>query len=84
MNNIIEDNYKSTVNRGLINERTTFLDFTDKLQEEVQEFLNYTDYDNFKEELSDIILVCLNIAKHNNIDIEKELIRKIRINIERV
>ena len=35
------------------------------------------------EELADIILVCFNIAKHYNIDIEKELKNKIEINYKR-
>jgi len=35
------------------------------------------------EELADIILVCLNIAKHYNIDIEKELKNKIQVNFKR-
>ena len=78
MNNIIKENYNATVKRGLITSKTTLLEFTDKLQEEVQEFLNYTNENNFKEELSDIILVCLNIAKHYNIDIETELKNKIK------
>lgn len=83
MKELINNNYISTINRGLITSETTLLQFTDKLQEEVQEFLNYIDENNFKEELADIILVCLNIAKHYNIDIETELKNKIDINFKR-
>jgi NTP pyrophosphatase (non-canonical NTP hydrolase) len=35
------------------------------------------------EELADVILVCLNIAKHYKIDIEKELNNKIKKNFKR-
>jgi NTP pyrophosphatase (non-canonical NTP hydrolase) len=83
MKNIIDLNYKSILDRGLITTSTTLLEFTDKLQEEVQEFLNYSDQENFREELADIILVCFNIAKHYNIDIEREIKSKISVNIER-
>ena len=83
MKEILILNYKSIVKRGLINESTSLLDFTDKLQEEIQEFLNYEDEENFKEELSDIILVCFNIATHYNINIEKELVKKIKKNLNR-
>ena len=86
MNKLIEDNYTSILNRGLINKHTTKSQFIDKLYEEVGEFEEY--YVNNKgeldpEELADIILVCLNISKHYNIDIEKELNRKIQINKNR-
>ena len=35
------------------------------------------------EELADVIMVCLNFAKHNNIDIEQEIKNKIKINEQR-
>jgi predicted house-cleaning noncanonical NTP pyrophosphatase (MazG superfamily) len=79
MKDLIEENYKSIVKRGLITEKTSLKEFTDKLDEEVKEFKEYYD----PEELADIILVCLNIAKHWNIDIEKELKKKIEINFNR-
>jgi len=79
MKKIIESNYKSIVKRGLINDTTSYQDFIDKLDEEVAEFKE----DYRPEELADIILVCLNIAKHYNIDIEKELLKKIEINKNR-
>jgi len=85
MKKIIEDNYNSIVSRGLINSKTNAADFILKLEEEVQEFINaelfYTGDRN--EELADIILVCLNFAKHYNIDIEQELKNKIEINFNR-
>ncbi len=79
MKELIEENYISIIKRGLINEKTTLQDFLNKLDEEVQEFKD----DNSYEELADIILVCLNIARHYNIDIENELINKINKNKNR-
>ena len=95
MNKIIKDNYDSIVKRGLITPSTTYDEFRDKLVEEVDEFrcalFGYEcakDYimnedSEVMEELADIILVCLNFAKHYDIDIEKQLIKKIKKNYER-
>ena len=85
MKKIIEDNYNSIVKRGLITPQTKKVDFVSKLIEEVNEFIYdfNTDSSTKGEELSDVILVCLNIAKHYNIDIEKELNKKIKKNYER-
>jgi NTP pyrophosphatase (non-canonical NTP hydrolase) len=53
-----------------------------KLEEEVQEFIEAETLSlpNANEELADIILVCLNFAKHYEIDIEQELTNKIKKN----
>jgi len=85
MKELIETNYKSIIKRGLINKETTSNDFIMKLEEEVQEFIEAEKYNlkNENEELADIILVCLNYAKHYDIDIEKELKNKITINTKR-
>jgi len=85
MKELIETNYKSIIKRGLINKKTTSNDFIMKLEEEVQEFIEAEKYNlkNENEELADIILVCLNYAKHYDIDIEKELKNKITINTKR-
>lgn len=83
---IIEDNYKSIVKRGLITPETTVKVFIDKLYEELGEMEvahMKNDESNLKEELADIILVALNTAKHFNIDIEEELKKKIKINYTR-
>ena len=79
MKDIIESNYNSIVKRGLINSNTKFKEFIDKLDEEVNEYKE----SNEPEELADIILVCLNIAKHYDINIETELKNKIIKNYER-
>jgi NTP pyrophosphatase (non-canonical NTP hydrolase) len=93
MKNLIEENYKSIVARGLITSGTKLNDFIDKLLEETMEFHDAsnnflkrpTKSNNLKmdEELADVILVCLNIAKHYKIDIEKELNNKIKKNFKR-
>jgi|TARA_R100000084_G_C4655553_1_gene152656 NTP pyrophosphatase (non-canonical NTP hydrolase) len=84
MQDIISANYQSIVDRGFITPTTTLFEFLDKLQEEVEELkkeaLISKEWSNLPEELADVILVCLNMAKHYNIDIEQEIKNKIRIN----
>ena len=82
-NKLIKDNYESIVQRGLITPSTTVSDFIEKLDEEVSELYHATDPVNEIEELADVILVCLNYAKHFNIDIEKALWEKILTNKKR-
>lgn len=83
MKALIDRNYKSIVDRGLITPKTTLKEFIMKLEEEVQEFIDAETPENFSEELADVILVCFNIANHYKIDIQKELIYKIYKNEER-
>jgi NTP pyrophosphatase (non-canonical NTP hydrolase) len=86
MEKIIKENYESIVLRGLINSRTTDLNFLMKLKEEVLEVESAyysSDIENMWEEVADVILVCLNFAHHFNIDIEKELKNKIKKNYTR-
>jgi len=67
MKKIIQDNYESIVKRGLITTSTTRNEFLDKLFEEVAELEQAeinNDWGN----------------KHYNIDIEAELIAKIKKN----
>ena len=84
MQDIISANYQSIVDRGFITPTTTLFEFLDKLDEEVEELnkeaLISKEWSNLPQELADVILVCLNLAKHFNIDIEQELKNKIRIN----
>lgn len=85
---ITERNYNATVKRGFISEETNFNDFYLKIVEETEE-LNLSkfpfseDYDFDKLELADIILVCLAMAKHYNIDIQKALEEKTKFNEQR-
>ena len=83
MKRIIEENYKSIIRRGLINSKTTEQHFLEKLNEEVSElWLGWetNDDENIREEIADVIMVCLNFARHFNIDIEKEIKNKIEVN----
>ena len=91
MKDLIESNYKSIVDRGLITPTTNLHDFYDKIKEEVKELELgvYIDFerdlisDYTREELADVIMVCLNFAKHYDIDIEQEIKNKIKINEQR-
>jgi len=85
MNDLIEDNYTSTVKRGKITPSTSKREFLHKILEEYDE-LTYAiawDQENEPKELADIILVCLNYARHFDIDIEQELKKKVRYNFNR-
>ena len=87
MKEIIEANYKSIVDRGYITPTTTLFEFLDKIDEEVYELndeaLKPRDKSNLPEELADVIMVCLNMANHYNIDIEQEIKNKIEVNKQR-
>ena len=83
MQDLIKRNYASIVKRGYITSETTSKQFFDKIEEEVNEvFDEYILHKKGKpnklgEELSDVILTCLNYAHHFSIDIEKEILKKI-------
>ena len=86
MKKLIEDNYQSIVDRGLITPTTYFQEFIDKIKEETEELQLakiFYDSDNIKEELADVIMVCLNMAKHYDIDIINEIKKKIKVNQQR-
>lgn len=85
MNYLIKKNYESILSRGLIDRSTPPSAFVMKLEEEVQEFIDAfrKEYNNEREELADVILVCLNIAHHYGWDIESELFKKVEINEQR-
>ena len=87
MKELIEANYKSIVDRGFITPTTTLFEFLDKIDEEVYELndeaLKPRDKSNLPEELADVIMVCLNMANHYNIDIEQEIKNKIEVNKQR-
>jgi len=86
LSHIINRNYNSIIERGLITKHTTKEDFLNKLIEEsseVSEAIDKKDDENLSEELADVILTVLNFAKHYDIDIENELNKKIKKNYER-
>ncbi|HWR94118.1 MAG TPA: hypothetical protein VN192_02840 [Flavobacterium sp.] len=75
-------NYQATVRRGKITPATTEQDFINKIKEETAELEDevwwpFNDNPTYQEaELADIIIVCLNYAKHFNIDIKTALEQK--------
>ena len=87
MKELIEANYKSIVDRGLIAPSTNYFEFLNKIKEEVEELnkeaLKPRPISNLPEELADVIMVCFNMAKHYNIDIEQEIKNKIEVNKQR-
>ncbi|MFT5450584.1 MAG: NTP pyrophosphatase (non-canonical NTP hydrolase) [Enterobacterales bacterium] len=84
MKNLIEKNYEVTVKRGKILPATKWHEFTDKLKEEVAELEKERSIEGISHELSDVILVCLNIAKHYGIDIEKAMHEVVERNSTRI
>lgn len=85
MKDLIERNYESTRKRGLINENTADTEFINKIKEELSE-LEHSIYNNdseWKYELADIILVCLNYGYHYGLDMEKLLMNKVKFNEKR-
>ena len=86
MKQLMEENYQSIVDRGLINPKTNMDAFIRKIKEEVREFEEAAKIGTLKEireELADIILTCLNTGIHFGFDIEWELKNKIEINKNR-
>jgi len=86
MKELIEENYKSIKDRGLITPLTNMDDFIRKIDEEVNEFKEAVESGTLKEigeELADVILTALNTGRHFGFNIENELKNKIEINKQR-
>lgn len=86
MKQLIKDNYKSIVDRGLITCKTTHGEFYLKMLEEVHEVSEQFVTENSEEmfnEVIDVVLTCLNWLEHYDLDIEKELQKKIDKNFQR-
>jgi NTP pyrophosphatase (non-canonical NTP hydrolase) len=57
-----------------------------RIKEEIEELLSATlcaNFEHFKEELADIIIICLSVAGYLGIDIDAVVKRKMEINKER-
>ena len=73
-------NYNAALRRGQINDQTTFIDFSNKLSEEVEELSDSWNSNKFIDcnggfyasELADISHVCDSIAIHYGIDLQAE------------
>lgn len=62
---IIEQNYQVTHNRGLITDHTNARDFVNKIREEVAEVEAEPDLSEAQfQEVADVILTCLNYFNH--------------------
>lgn len=81
-------NYNAAIRRGQINDETSFIDFRDKLREEVGELSDSWMSNKYlnrpgqfdASELADISHVCDSIALHYGIDLQAEKERKMLIN----
>ena len=86
---IQERNYQACLKRGVIGVYTQPYEFEDKLREELKEIEQSFLYDEEEVlsidemEIADMIIVCLNIANHYDIDIQKALEEKTIINENR-
>lgn len=69
MKNLIERSYKATVKRGLITPQTTDYEFIGKIHEELTETIESWESQDQWIEVADIILTCMNWARHRDIDI---------------
>jgi len=78
---LIKRNYQAVVNRGLINEKTTIIDFIDKMEEEYFEVCNAHKIgenkpnDHMTEEVFDLMVVCINFLVHYNVNLIRGLIK---------
>jgi NTP pyrophosphatase (non-canonical NTP hydrolase) len=83
---IINRNYAAQLKRGKVTKKIDFYDWIIDIRDEVNELWNsYPKHNSTfdEKELADIILVCLSMSKHYNIDIVKALEEKTKYNEER-
>jgi NTP pyrophosphatase (non-canonical NTP hydrolase) len=84
---LIDRNYAAQVKRGQINNESTFGNFSDKIQDELNEFNEsyiQTNKDFDSKELIDIMLVCFSVAKHFGIDWQQIMTDKVEFNEKRL
>jgi hypothetical protein len=80
---LIDRNYAAQIKRGQINNESTFWKFSDKIQDELNEFNEsyiQTNKDFDSKELIDIMLVCFSMAKHFGIDWKQVMKDKVEYN----
>jgi NTP pyrophosphatase (non-canonical NTP hydrolase) len=83
---IINRNYAAQLKRNKVTSKIDFYDWIIDIRDEVNELWNsYPKHNSTfdEKELADIILVCLSMSKHYNIDIVKVLEEKTKYNEER-
>jgi NTP pyrophosphatase (non-canonical NTP hydrolase) len=84
---IINRNYAAQLKRGKVTKKIDFYDWIIDIRDEVNELWNsYPKHNSTfdEKELADIILVCLSMSKHYNIDIVKVLEEKTKYNEKRL
>ena len=84
---LIDRNYAAQIKRGQINNESTFCKFSDKIQDELNEFNEsyiQTNKDFDSKELIDIMLVCFSMAKHFGIDWQQVMTDKVEYNEKRL
>ena len=87
MKHLIEYNYQSIVKRGLITPTTTKRAFVSKMEEEISELMEAVEdgtQEQINEELADVVLTALNMARHFSIDIDTEMQNKVIKNFIRL
>ena len=80
---IINRNYAAQLKRGKVTKKIDFYDWIIDIRDEVNELWNsYPKHNSTfdEKELADIILVCLSMSKHYNINIVKVLEEKTKYN----
>jgi len=84
-NEALQRNYQASVKRGKITNNTSSEEFVEKIKEEVNELheshVAFNDSFMFdSQELADVILVCLAMAYHFDINIWDEIELKVKFN----
>lgn len=78
MESITKRSYIAAVKRGAITHETTHNNFIDKIHEELIELIEECDGSPEQWiELSDIVLVCFNFARHYNTDLLEVMRKKV-------
>lgn len=84
MKDLIERSYQSIVNRGLISKETTRSDFNLKMREELLELSCAECEDDYIEEVTDLMTVCINQLVHIGRDPIKEFEKVVLKNESRI
>lgn len=77
MEKLFYRHYAAIMQRGLINDKTQTSEFITKMQEELSEICNSTDFE-INHEVMDLICVCTNFLINNYCDIKKELKKNLK------
>jgi NTP pyrophosphatase (non-canonical NTP hydrolase) len=88
MKKLFKKHYKLIQKRGLINKKTYWLDFVNKMDEELEEikdcYNRYESADTFYQEVTDLMMVCANLIIHNKRSLKKEIKKNIETQKKRI